>query len=317
MRALVTGGAGFIGSNIVDALVARGDDVVVIDDLSTGREENLRDAIAAGATLQRADIRDSQAMNELIAEARPEIVFHLAAQMDVRRSIEDPAFDATANVVGTINVLEAARKAGARRLVNTSTGGAIYGEVDVVPTPETAEPRPMAAYGQSKYCAERYCGWVERLYGFSAVTLRYGNVYGPRQDPSGEAGVIAIFCGRAVRGERPKIYGDGTQTRDYIYVGDIVEANLLAAEHPDVTGEYNIGTEVESTVIDLITALRGLLGAESDGFEPNFEPARLGEVHRSALDATRARTELGFTAATPLAVGIRRTLEATRIALSA
>jgi UDP-glucose 4-epimerase len=315
MRALVTGGAGFIGYNLVDALVARGDDVVVIDDLSTGREENLAGALAGGAVLRRADICDGEAMHRLIAEARPEVVFHLAAQMDVRRSIEDPAFDATANVVGTINVLEAARKAGARRLVNTSTGGAIYGETDVVPTPETVEARPMAAYGQSKYCAERYCGWVDRLYGFSAVTLRYGNVYGPRQDPSGEAGVIAIFCGRAIRGERPTIYGDGTQTRDYIYVGDIVNANLIAAEHPAAAGEYNVGTEVESTVLDLIASLRDALG--DGGFEPVFEPARLGEVHRSALDADRARTELGFSAATPLDEGIRRTLDAARSALSA
>jgi UDP-glucose 4-epimerase len=318
MRALVTGGAGFIGSNLVDALVRRGDEVAVIDDLSSGRESNLAGALDAGVRLHRADIRDGAAMHEIIGAAAPEVVFHLAAQMDVRRSIEDPAFDAATNVVGTINVLEAARKAGARRLVNTSTGGAIYGEVDEIPTPESAPAAPMAAYGQSKYCAERYCGWVQRLYGFSAVTLRYGNVYGPRQDPSGEAGVLAIFCGRAIRGERPTVFGDGRQTRDYIYVGDVVDANLAAAEHPAASGEYNIGTEVESTVLELIDALREALGADAaDGFEPVFEPARLGELERSALDAGRARAELGFSARTPLTEGIRRTLDAARAELAA
>ena len=162
-------------------------------------------------------------MREAFAAARPDIVFHLAAQIDVRKSIEDPAWDASINVGGTINVLEAARHSGVSRVVNTSTGGAIYGEDVPMPTPESAPPKPMAAYGQSKFCAEAYCGWYERLYGLSAVTLRYGNVYGPRQDPAGEAGVIAIFCGRLVAGGTPTIYGDGRQTRDYTYVGDIVD----------------------------------------------------------------------------------------------
>ena len=315
MRALVTGGAGFIGSNLVDALLARGDEVTVVDDMSSGREANLAGALGAGARFEQADIRDGARMKELIAAAKPEVVFHLAAQMDVRRSIEDPAFDALTNVGGTINVLEAARLAGVRRLVNTSTGGAIYGEVGPqnIPTPESFPAQPMAPYGQSKYCAERYCGWTGRLHGFQAVTLRYGNVYGPRQNPAGDAGVAAIFCGRAIRGERPTIYGDGDQTRDYIYVGDIVEANLLAAEHPDASGEYNVGTEVESTVNDLVAALRAhLTPEESERFQPEHQPARLGEIHRSCLDATRAREELGFTAATALADGMQRTLAAAR-----
>jgi UDP-glucose 4-epimerase len=277
MRALVTGGAGFIGSNLVDALLARGDDVTVVDDLSSGREANLADALRAGARLERGDIRDGAGMRELFAEARPEVVFHLAAQMDVRRSIEDPAFDALTNVGGTINVLEAARLAGARRVVNTSTGGAIYGEVGAenVPTPESFPAQPMAPYGQSKYCAERYCRWEGRLHGFEAVTLRYGNVFGPRQNPAGDAGVIAIFCGRAIAGRRPTIFGDGEQTRDYIYVGDIVEANLAVAEHPGASGEYNVGTEVESSVNEVVTALRAELSPEeAERFEPEYEPAR-------------------------------------------
>ena len=319
MRALVTGGAGFIGSNLVDGLLARGDEVTIVDDLTSGREANIAGALALGARLERADIRDGARMKELFAAARPEVVFHLAAQMDVRRSIEDPAFDALTNVGGTINVLEAARLAGARRLVNTSTGGAIYGEVDPsqIPTPETMEARPLAPYGQSKFCAERYCGWARRLYDFETVTLRYGNVFGPRQNPAGDAGVAAIFCGKAIRGERPLIFGDGGQTRDYIYVGDIVAANLLAAERPGADGEYNVGTEVESSVNDLLAALREQLEpGEVARFEPEYAPARLGEIHRSCLDATRAREELGFSAATSLAEGMGLTLAAARVELA-
>jgi UDP-glucose 4-epimerase len=312
MRALVTGGAGFIGSNLVDALLDRGDEVSVVDDLTTGRERNLAGAVERGITWHRADIRDGAALKELFAADRPDIVFHLAAQIDVRRSIEDPAFDAAVNVGGTVNVLEAARLAGVQRVVNTSTGGAIYGEADVIPTPETVEPRPMAAYGQSKFCAERYCGWYGRLYGMEAVTLRYGNVYGPRQDPHGEAGVIAIFAGRLLHGRRPTIYGDGRQTRDYTFVGDIVAANLAVAAHPEAHGEYNVGTGVESTVIELVEALREAGGDEARDFEPEFAPARPGEVLRSCLDVSRARTELRFAAQTQLVEGLRATLDAVR-----
>src|SRR5512132_3764229 len=291
MRALVTGGAGFIGSNLVDALLDRGDEVSVVDDLTTGRERNVAGAVERGITWHRADIRDGERLKQLFAADRPDIVFHLAAQIDVRRSIEDPAFDAGVNIGGTINVLEAARLAGVRRVVNTSTGGAIYGEADVIPTPETIEPRPMAAYGQSKFCAEAYCGWSERLYGLSAVTLRYGNVYGPRQDPHGEAGVIAIFCGAALTGGRPKIFGDGRQTRDYVYVADVVAANLAAAAHPEAHGAYNIGTGTEATVIDVVAALRTAAALGDGAFEPEFAPARAGELQRSWLDVSRARAE--------------------------
>jgi UDP-glucose 4-epimerase len=309
MRALITGGAGFIGSNLADALLDRGDEVTVVDDLSTGRRENLDDAIRRGAAFHEADIRDVARMREVFAAARPDIVFHLAAQIDVRKSIEDPAWDAAINVGGTINVLEAARLTGVRRVVNTSTGGAIYGEVDVMPTPESVEPRPMAAYGQSKYCAERYCEWYERLYGLSTVTLRYGNVFGPRQDPKGEAGVIAIFAGRLHQGARPIIYGDGRQTRDYTFVGDIVAANLAAAAHPEAGGVYNVGTGVESTVLDVVDALRQAAGLDPDEFQPDFEPGRIGELQRSSLDVSRARADLGFTASTSLLQGMRAVLD--------
>ena len=307
MKALVTGGAGFIGSNIVDALLERGDEVVVVDDLSTGRESNLDGAKQAGAVLRVQDIRDGDALKAIFAEERPDVIFHLAAQIDVRKSIEDPAWDSSINVTGTINVLEAARAADVKRVVNTSTGGAIYGDTEHIPTPETADPQPMAAYGQSKFCAERYVGWEHRLYGRSGVTLRYGNVYGPRQDPLGEAGVIAIFCGKIATGGRPTIYGDGTQTRDYVYVGDVVAANLAAAAS-DVVGEVNIGTGRETSVLDIVDALKAAAPDKADGFEPVLEDGRLGEVQRSCLDVTKAQQELGWTASVDIRDGLARTL---------
>jgi UDP-glucose 4-epimerase len=309
MRALVTGGAGFIGSNLADALLDRGDAVTVVDNLASGKRENITGALARGAAFEEADIRDAGRMRAVLSATRPDIVFHLAAQIDVRKSIEDPAWDAGVNVVGTVNVLQAARETGVKRVVNTSTGGAIYGDADVTPTPESAPSRPMAAYGQSKFCAETYCGWYERLYGLSSVILRYGNVYGPRQDPHGEAGVVAIFCGKLLSGETPIIYGDGRQTRDYTFVGDVVAANLAAAAHPEAHGAYNIGTGTESTVVDVLTALREAAGLGEGELEPQFAPARTGELQRSSLDVTRARTELGFTADTDLVTGMKPTFE--------
>ncbi|HYF24834.1 MAG TPA: NAD-dependent epimerase/dehydratase family protein [Baekduia sp.] len=306
MRALVTGGAGFIGSNIVDALVARGDDVAVIDDLSAGKRENLAGALGAGARLHVVDIREADDVRAAFAQEQPEVVLHLAAQTDVRKSIADPAFDARTNVVGTLNVLEAARTHGARRFINTSTGGAIYGDVDQIPTPESVPPEPMAPYGQSKFCAEEYCRWERRLHGLETVTVRYGNVYGPRQDPHGDAGVIAIFCGRALEGRRPTVYGDGRQTRDYVHVDDIVAANLLAADHPDADGAYNVGNQQESTVLDLVEAIRDAAGLGQE-FDPEFAPARQGELDRSCLDITRIRTELGFEPKVGLREGIAQT----------
>jgi UDP-glucose 4-epimerase len=310
MNALVTGGAGFIGSNLVDALLDDGAQVHVVDNLVTGRRSNLEGALSRGATLHEVDITDAAALRDVFAATAPEVVFHLGAQIDVRRSIEDPAFDATVNVVGTVNVLEAAREAGVARLVNTSTGGAIYGDATRIPTPEDEEPKPMAAYGQSKYCAERYLGWEHRLYGMSTVTLRLGNVYGPRQDPLGEAGVIAIFCGRIRTGERPTIYGDGSATRDYVYVGDVVRAQLAAARGSAVD-EVNVGTGRETSVLQIVEVLKELEPEAASAFDPIFEPGRLGELQRSCLDVTRAREELGWEAQTSLRDGLRATLDAT------
>src|SRR5919199_1429561 len=280
MKAFVTGGAGFIGSNLVDALLNRGDGVEILDVLSTGRRPNLGGALARGAVLHEADVRDSHRVAALVEAARPDVIFHLAAQIDVRRAVADPAFDAAVNVGGTINVLEAARRAGVRRVVNSSTGGAIYGEATRVPTGEETVPAPMAPYGQSKHAAEGYCRLYGRLHGLSTISLRYANVYGPRQDPHGEGGVVAIFCGRLVEGRTPVAFGDGRQTRDYIYVGDIVAANLAAAES-DWQGEANIGTGTETTVIELADALAAI--QPSRPFVLQHAPARQGEVHRSAV----------------------------------
>jgi UDP-glucose 4-epimerase len=309
MRAIVTGGAGFIGSNLVDALLARGNDVIVVDDLSTGRRENLEAALSAGARLAEIDVREGAALIDLAREARPEAVFHLAAQIDVRKSVEDPAFDASINVGGTAQVLEAARAGGSPRVVFVSTGGAIYGEGEGqdLPLDESAPIAPLSAYGQSKFAAEGYLALYERLHGLSGVSLRLGNVYGPRQDPLGEAGVIAIFCGLLEAGGRPTVYGDGTQTRDYIYVGDVVAAALAAAES-EASGAINIGTGIETDVLELVTRLRELAGRED--FEPELAPQRAGEVQRIALDPGLAERELGWRARTGLDEGLRLTLDA-------
>ncbi|MBI4896763.1 MAG: NAD-dependent epimerase/dehydratase family protein [Actinobacteria bacterium] len=308
MKALVTGGSGFIGSNLVDALVARGDEVVALDDLSTGKRENLDGALAGGARLVEGSITDRATIDGLLAEFRPDTIFHLAAQIDVRRSVNDPALDASVNVVGTINMLESAREHGVGRFVFSSTGGAIYGEAETIPSPEGVTPFPEAPYGQAKLAAEGYLGLFDRLYGMSTVALRYGNVYGPRQDPLGEAGVIAIFCGKAMSGDRPTVFGDGTQTRDYVYVGDVATANILAAES-DFTGAINVGTGRETSVLQLVEALAP--HAEGD-FTPVFEPARLGELPRSALDVSRAESVLGWRAEVSLADGMDTTLAVAR-----
>ena len=308
MRALVSGGAGFIGSNLTDALVRRGDEVTVVDDVSTGRRENLDFALSRGAELVEADVRDGSAMLAIFESRRPETVFHLAAQIDVRRSVADPAFDSSINVGGTANLLEAARVAESSRFVFVSTGGAIYGEGDgkELPLTEDAAVEPLSPYGQSKFAAEGYVSLYQRLYGLSGISLRLGNVYGPRQDPLGEAGVIAIFCGRLREGRRPTVFGDGTQTRDYIYVDDVVEA-ALAAAGSQVAGAFNIGTGVETSVLELIERLHALGGGSS--FEPELAPPRPGEVQRITIDPGRAGVELGWAARTDLPQGLRLTLE--------
>jgi UDP-glucose 4-epimerase len=310
MNCLVTGGAGFIGSHVVDALVARGDQVTVVDNLSSGRRSNLTGAEAAGAVLHVADVRDGGALAEIFAASRPEVVFHLAAQIDVRHSVESPTDDARANVLGTIEVLEACRAAGVRRVVNTSTGGGLYGDASVIPTPEDHPIRPLAPYGQGKYAAEGYCELYTRLHGLATVSLRYGNVYGPRQDVHGEAGVVAIFCGCAVEGRRPTVFGDGSQTRDWVEVGDVARANLIAGDAEAFTGPVNIGTGQEIPVLEVLDTLARVHGGAGNAMEPEFAPARAGEVMRSCLDVSRAHSELGWTAEIELPAGLSRVLDA-------
>ena len=309
MKALVTGGAGFIGSNLVDALLERGAEVVVVDNLSTGRRENLDGALAGDAKLVELDITDGEALAALVTSESPDTVFHFAAQIDVRKSLADPAFDASINVGGTANLLEAARAAGVRRFVFASTGGAIYGEgVDKqLPLKEDAPIEPFSAYGQSKYAGEGYLALYERLYGLSTVSMRFGNVYGPRQDPHGEAGVIAIFSGKLRAGEQPTVYGTGRQTRDYIYVGDVV-SGLIAAGDSDVAGSINLGTEEETTVLQIVEKLGAL--SEGSGFEAQMAEARLGEIDRSCLAVGKARELLGWQAQVGIDEGLRLTYEA-------
>jgi UDP-glucose 4-epimerase len=293
MRAIVTGGAGFIGSHVAEALVARGDEVHVLDDLSKGKREN----VAAGAELHVADIRDPDPVFDAV---RPEAVLHLAAQADVRVSVERPAFDADVNVVGTVRILEASRRHGAH-VVFASTGGAIYGECDG-PAPEDSPRRPLAPYGTSKLCGEEYLETYNRLYGTRHVSLRFGNVYGARQEPHGEAGVVAIFMGLLRDGGTPRIFGDGRQTRDYVYAPDVADAVIRALDHDG--GVFNVGTGVETSVLELYAAIQAPTGIER---EPAFEPPRPGELQRSVLDVSLAARELGWRPQTALADGLAAT----------
>jgi UDP-glucose 4-epimerase len=310
MRTLVTGGAGFIGSNLVDALVARGDEVVVCDDLSSGREQNLATAISAGARLERLDVCDALRLRAVCEAHSPEVVFHLAAQIDVRRSVSEPAADARINVEGTINALTAAQAGGARKLVLASTGGAIYGDASVIPTPESAPARPLAPYGQAKLAAEGYCRVWSELHDLDAVSLRFANVYGPRQDPGGEGGVVAIFSA-AAREQRPYvIFGEGTQTRDFVYVGDVVEAMLLAGDHDPGADPLNIATGRETSVLDLVEACATAGPGSSERAVVTHQPPRAGEVDRSCLDPSAARALLGWEARTSLGDGIATTYAA-------
>jgi UDP-glucose 4-epimerase len=296
VRAIVTGGAGFIGSHVVEALLARGDEVTVVDDFSNGKREN----VPEGVRLIEHDIRAGLAGE--FGEARPEACFHLAAQVDVRVSVERPSHDASVNVLGTIEVLEAARQHDTQ-VVFSSTGGAIYGECDG-PAPETSERRPLAPYGVSKLAGEEYLGAFNRLYGTRHVSLRFGNVYGPRQDPHGEAGVVAIFLGRLAAGESPRIFGDGSQTRDYVFAGDVARATLAAAGQDG--GVFNVGTGHETSVVELYDACRRVTGSS---LEAEQAPARLGELQRSVLDIALAERELGWRPEVPLEEGLRLTWE--------
>jgi UDP-glucose 4-epimerase len=302
MRAIVTGGAGFIGSHVADALVARGDDVHVVDNLATGSRAN----IPADAELHELDIRD-EALQELAAQLRPEVVFHLAAQADVGTSVEQPAFDADVNVVGTVRVLEAARAAGSR-VVFASTGGAIYGECER-PAREDDERRPVSPYAVAKLAGEEYLATWNRLHGSSHVTCRLANVYGPRQLPKLEGGVVAIFLDRLRDGQETEIFGDGEQTRDFVHVEDVAQAFLAAAAAP-TAGIYNVGTGVATSILELHRLCAETAGREQ---EARLAAARPGDIRHSVLDPGHTDRELGWRARTALADGLAATWEWTRM----
>lgn len=300
MKVLVTGGAGFIASHVVDTLIEHGYQVVVVDDLSTGRRSNLNPA----ATFYQLDIRDPKLLEVFEAE-RPDFVDHHAAQMDVRKSVADPQFDADVNVRGSINVLECARRTGVKKVVYISTGGAVYGEPEYLPVDEKHPINPICPYGASKHTVEHYLYMYKVLYGLEYTVLRYPNVYGPRQDPHGEAGVVAIFTGLMMRGQPVTIHGDGEQTRDFTFVGDCAYANLLALQNPKATGIYNVGMNEPTSINQIFDTLKDVTAYP---LVASHGPAKLGETRYIYLDSTRLRTELGWTPTVSLKEGLRRTV---------
>ncbi|HJS65928.1 MAG TPA: NAD-dependent epimerase/dehydratase family protein [Nitrospiraceae bacterium] len=300
MKVLVTGGAGFIGSHLVDRLIQEGHEVVVVDNLSTGKRRNLNRA----ARFFKLDIQ-SWRLERVFRNERPNVVMHLAAQMDVRKSVEDPVFDAQVNVLGTLNVLQQAVRHGVRKVVFSSSGGAIYGEQEIYPAPESHVTRPLSPYGISKLCGEQYLSYYQRVSGLQVVNLRYANVYGPRQDPDGEAGVVAIFIQKLLNNEQAIVNGNGRQTRDFVYVEDVVEANL-AVMGQETQGTFNVGTGEETSINDV---LRILVGHTNSTCKELHGPAKHGEQVRSVIDASKIRQELSWEPRTELSEGLKRTID--------
>jgi len=300
MKIMVTGGAGFIGSWVADSYISNGHEVLIFDDLSSGRLENIN----AKAKFVKGDIRDRSLVKSVMNDFKPDVVNHHAAQIDVRKSVEDPAYDAEVNIIGSITLLENSVKHGVKKFVFASTGGAIYGEPEDIPADESTPPMPISAYGTSKYAVEKYLEYYRHIYSLDFVALRYANVYGPRQNPHGEAGVVAIFCSRILSGRTCLIYGDGSQTRDYVFVGDVARANVLALNSK--SGSYNIGTGVETSVNDLVSELGVASGRV---FNTEYAGARAGEVLRISLEADLAEEVLGWEPRVFLDEGIRNTWE--------
>ncbi|MBL8150642.1 MAG: NAD-dependent epimerase/dehydratase family protein [Blastocatellia bacterium] len=302
MKILVTGGAGFIASHIVDAYIALGHDVAVVDNLSTGREENINPK----ASFYKLDICSEQ-VKELILEQKPDIINHHAAQIDVRRSVQDPAYDAKINIVASLNILEAARQVSTKHFIFSSTGGAIYGEQDYFPADEAHPLRPLSPYGVAKLSVEKYLDYYRAIYGLPYTIFRYANVYGPRQNPKGEAGVVAIFCELLSKTSTPTINGDGLQTRDYVYVADLVKANCLAIEHLDKSANqiFNIGTGIETDVNSIFQHLKHLFASEVD---ETHGSAKAGEQRRSVLSSALVSQVLGWRVETSLEEGLEKTV---------
>ncbi len=299
MKVLVTGGAGFIGSHVCDEFVAHGHTVAALDNLSTGNRQNLSPRIP----LIELDIRATEAA-DYIAKEKPDVICHLAAQMDVRKSVQDPRFDAESNILGMLNLLEAARRVGVKKFIFSSTGGAVYGEQDVFPAPETHPTRPVSPYGASKAAGELYLGYYRAQYGLNFTALRYANVYGPRQNPHGEAGVVAIFAQRLVKGEPCAIFGDGGQTRDFVFGKEVARANYLALER-DCVGPVNIGTGIETDINRVYQLLAGAAGVALPAIHQAAKP---GEQRRSCIDPSLARRVLGWSPTVTLEDGLRQTL---------
>lgn len=305
MKILVTGGAGFIGSHVVDAYVRNGHQVLIVDDLSTGRASNLNPA----AAFYKMDIRDPK-LADVLQQERPDVVNHHAAQMDVRRSVAEPLFDASVNILGSIHLLECARQANVQRVIYISTGGAVYGEPQYLPCDEAHPINPICPYGASKHTVEHYLFMYREMYGLEYTVLRYPNVYGPRQDPHGEAGVVAIFTGQMLAGQPVVINGDGGQVRDFVYVGDCAQANLLALQ-PTAAGKiYNLGTGLGTSVNTIFQALRKASGYRREAV---YGPAKLGETREIYLDASRIQKELGWTASVSLETGLAQTIDHFRV----
>jgi UDP-glucose 4-epimerase len=300
MKILVTGGAGFIGSHLVERLIQEGHEVAVVDNLSSGKRRDLN----REARFYKIDIQSSR-LEQVFRKERPSMVMHHAAQISVRRSVEDPAFDAQVNILGTLNLLQQAVHHGTRKIIFASSGGAIYGEQEVFPAPETHPTRPLSPYGIGKLTGEYYLAYFQHLSGIQFVSLRYSNVYGPRQDPEGEAGVVAIFCQKMLSGDQPIINGNGRQTRDFVYVEDVVEANLVAMGK-EVQGIYNVGTAQETSVNDLFRILADLTGS---GHKELHGPAKKGEQARSVVDPGKIRQEWGWDPKVSLQEGLRRTVD--------
>ncbi|SDC74771.1 NAD-dependent epimerase/dehydratase family protein [Actinokineospora iranica] len=306
MRALVTGGAGFIGSTLVDRLLRDGHDVVVVDNLTRGKRSNLDAALATGrCELREVDVTAPD-LHDVLADARPEVVFHLAAQIDVRVSVADPLLDVTQNVLGTVNLAEAARKAGVRKIAFASSGGSIYGTPDELPVAETQPINPKSPYAASKVSGEVYLDTYHQLYGLQCTHLALANVYGPRQDPHGEAGVVAIFADALLNGKPTKVFGDGGNTRDYVFVEDVVSAFIAAAGEVGAARRYNIGTGVQVSDRELHTLVAKAAGAPDN---PEHAPARLGDLRASALDNAAALRDLGWKPEVDIAEGVRRTVD--------
>ncbi len=299
MKILITGGAGFIGSWVADKFIEDGHDILVVDDLSSGTESNINNK----AQFIKCDIRNKEILTEIFREFKPDIVDHHAAQINVRTSVDDPVYDAEINIIGSLNLLELCRDHKVSKFIFASTGGAIYGEPPHIPADEDTKPMPISPYGTSKFAVEQYINYYHQVYGLQYVALRYANVYGPRQNPHGEAGVVAIFCNKILEGEPCVIFGDGTQTRDYVYVGDVADANILALNAK--CGCYNIGTRVETDVLKLTE----LLGNCADGYklEVNHADEREGEVQSISLDNTLSKNMLGWIPKVDINGGIEQT----------